>query len=135
MFKVAICIPSLGSPSLKTWTSVNNLVKPRKGGQLEGQTHFITVEDRPVDDARQWLTREALSVEGLTHVLWIDDDMEFPPDALQRLLAHDQAIVGGLCFNRRSPAYQPIVAKKYHPDLGMPPGALGFVYDLPQSGL
>lgn len=134
-YKIAICIPSLGYPTLKTWNSFNNLIKPRSGGDLPGETHFINIEDRPVDDARQWLTRQALSVEGLTHILWIDDDMVFQPDALQRLLAHDLNIVGGLCFNRRSPAYQPIVAKKYHPDLGMAPGATGFVYDLPQSGL
>ena len=134
-YKIAICIPSLGSPTLKTWNSFNNLVKPRSGGDLLGETHFINIEDRPVDDARQWLTRQALSVPGLTHILWIDDDMVFQPDALQKLLAHDLDIVGGLCFNRRSPAYQPIVAKKYHPDLGMAPNATGFVYDLPQSGL
>lgn len=135
MYKIAICIPSLGSPTLKTWNSFNNLIKPRSNGELLGETHFINIEDRPVDDARQWLTRRALGVEGLTHILWVDDDMVFGSDALQKLLAHDLDIVGGLCFNRRSPAYQPIVAKKYHPDLGMAPGATGFVYDLPESGL
>jgi teichuronic acid biosynthesis glycosyltransferase TuaG len=135
VYKIAICLPSLGSPTLKTWNAFNNLVKPRSNGELPGETHFITIEDRPVDDARQWLTRQALSVEGLTHILWIDDDMEFPPHALKQLLSHDKPIVGGLCHNRRSPAYQPIVAKKYHPDLAMPQDALGFVYDLPQSGL
>lgn len=135
MYKIAFCVPSLGRPTLRTWNSFNNLVKPRASGTLLGESHFITIEDRPIESARQWLTRQALSVEGLTHIMWIDDDMEFPPDALEKLLAHDKPIVGGLCFNRRAPAYQPIVARKYDEALGMPRGAYGFVYDLPRTGL
>lgn len=38
-----------------------------------------------------------------THVLWIDSDMRFPPDALIRLLAHDQPIVGCNYATRRLP--------------------------------
>ncbi len=30
---------------------------------------------------------------GATHILWIDSDMSFPPNALQRLLAHQKDIV------------------------------------------
>lgn len=135
MYKIAIATPTLGRPHMRTWNSFNNLVKPRANGTLVGETHFLTLEDHPVDSARQWLTREALSVGGLTHILWIDDDMTFPPDALQRLLAHDKDVIGGLCHNRRAPSYQPIAARLYDPVLGMPQDAYGFVYDLPPSGL
>lgn len=135
MLKIAFCIPTLGRPHMATWNNFNNLVKPRASGDLIGESHFITIEDRPVDNARLLATQQALSIPGLTHILWIDDDMTFPPDALQRLLAHDKDVIGGLCHNRRAPSYQPIAARKYHPDLGMPQGAYGFVYDLPQSGV
>jgi glycosyltransferase involved in cell wall biosynthesis len=135
MLKIAFCIPTLGRPHMATWNNFNNLMKPRASGDLLGESHFITIEDRPVDNARLLATQQALSVEGLTHVLWIDDDMTFPPDALQRLLAHDKDVIGGLCHNRRAPSYQPIAARKYDPALGMPQDSYGFVYDLPQSGL
>lgn len=134
-YKIAFCIPTLGTPRIETWNSFNQLIKPRSNGDLQGESHFINVKDRPVDDARLHLTRQALAIEGLTHILWIDDDMEFPPDALQKLLAHDKDIVGGLCHNRRAPAYQPIVARQYDPVLKMPQDAYGFVYNLPDSGL
>jgi glycosyltransferase involved in cell wall biosynthesis len=135
MLKVAICTPSLGHPKLKFVNALNNLTKPRSGGPLVGQTLLINLEDRPVDDARRLLTQDALQWKGVTHILWVDDDMVFPPDALQRLLAHDLDIVGGLCFNRRAPAYQPIVAREYDPTLAMPKNATGFVYDLPRAGV
>ena len=135
MYKVAICTPSLGHPKLKFINSLNNLVKPRASGPLLGETMLYNVEDRPVDDARRMATSAVLAWPGITHLLWVDDDMVFPTDALQRLLAHNLDIVGGLCFNRRAPAYQPIVAREYDPALVMPKNATGFVYDLPKSGL
>ena len=40
----------------------------------------------------------------LTHIFWIDTDMQFPEDALLRLLAHDKDIVG--CnYRTRTPPY------------------------------
>lgn len=136
MYKIAICTPSLGRPHYAFVNSLNALVKPRDSGPLRGETHPINLSDFPVDQARTHLTAHALAtIPDLTHILWIDDDMVFPPDALQRLLAHDKDIVGGLCHNRRAPSYQPIAARKYDPALGMPQDAYGFVYDLPRSGL
>ncbi len=40
----------------------------------------------------------------LTHVLWIDTDMQFPEDGLLRLLAHDKDIVGAN-YRTRTPPY------------------------------
>lgn len=42
---------------------------------------------------RHAMVKGALS-NGATHVLMIDSDMRFPPDTLERLLAHDVDIVG-----------------------------------------
>ena len=49
------------------------------------------------------ITSSVSSIDAITHLLWIDDDMTFAPDAARRLLAHDLPIVGGLCFGRRMP--------------------------------
>jgi len=38
-----------------------------------------------------------------SHILFIDDDMAFAPNALTRLLAHDENVVGGLYFNKAYP--------------------------------
>lgn len=43
-----------------------------------------------------------------THILFIDDDMAYPPDALLRLLEHDKEIVSGLYLSRAYP-HNPIV--------------------------
>jgi hypothetical protein len=41
--------------------------------------------------------------EGGKKVLFVDADMTFDIDALERLLSHDVPIVGGLCRQRREP--------------------------------
>ena len=51
---------------------------------------------------RSILIEEALA-EGFSHVLWLDDDMTFPADALARLLAHDLPIVASNCTLRLLP--------------------------------
>lgn len=89
--------------------------------------------ERPVADARNEITAAALAMPSVTHLLWIDDDMTFRPDYAARLLAHDLPVVGGLCFNRRSP-YHPVLAKSWHPGSGLEEG-YGWIYDPPHSGL
>jgi hypothetical protein len=41
--------------------------------------------------------------EGCTHILFIDSDMTFPQDMVQRLLKHDKEIVAANCARRRMP--------------------------------
>lgn len=89
--------------------------------------------ERPVQDARNEITAAALAIPRVTHLLWIDDDMVFRPDSAVRLLRHELPIVGGLCFNRRSP-YHPVLAKSWHPGSGLEEG-YGWIYDPPRDGL
>lgn len=61
---------------------------------------------------------------GATHVLWLDSDMRFPPDTLERLLEHEQPIVAANYPTRRAP----ILPTAEHRDHGMlftPPEATG----------
>lgn len=51
---------------------------------------------------REALVANAIAAEA-THTLWIDADMRFPKDALERLLAHNQAIVAANYTRRRAP--------------------------------
>lgn len=51
---------------------------------------------------RNLIIDDALAM-GCTHILFIDDDMAFPPNALVRLLKHNLDLVSGLYFNRTHP--------------------------------
>lgn len=46
--------------------------------------------------------------QGCTHILFIDDDMTYEPDALDKLVQHDKDIVSGLYLSRAYP-HQPLV--------------------------
>ena len=52
--------------------------------------------------ARQFLAVRAMEMEA-THMLWIDSDMQFPPDLLLRMARHDQPLVAANCMARRAP--------------------------------
>lgn len=123
--RVAVCVPVGVRPTYQFWASLREL----KGAATSVMTNpiVLSVHGLPVDVARQQLTAQALADKAVTHLLFIDDDMQFPPDALERLLAHDKPIVGGLCHARRPP-WNPMLAKRAGP-------LYGFEYDHPSTGL
>lgn len=54
--------------------------------------------------SRNVLAKRAVDA-GFTHVLFIDSDMEFPPDLAVRLVKHHKPIVAINCMARRRPYY------------------------------
>ena len=46
---------------------------------------------------------DAAKINNCTHILFIDDDMAFPADSLDKLLEHDLDIVSGLYLHRQYP--------------------------------
>lgn len=92
---------------------------------------FIELRGHPVGTARNKIADQACAMEDVTHLLWIDDDMAFEPDAIPRLLAHDLPIVGGLCHGRRHP-YPPILLYSPPGDLGAG-GSYRYRYDYPEG--
>jgi hypothetical protein len=46
--------------------------------------------------ARDYLTAEFLSRPEFTHLLWLDDDLGFDPDAIGKLIDSDRDAVGGV---------------------------------------
>jgi len=59
-------------------------------------------ENTYIENQREELAIAAIKSKA-THLLWLDDDMRFPPDTLMKLLAHDEAIVGVNYPTRRLP--------------------------------
>lgn len=54
----------------------------------------VMVKGTYVHSARQQALEGILARPQITHVLWLDADMEFPKNALERLLGHDKDVVG-----------------------------------------
>lgn len=65
-----------------------------------------------ISDSREGLAATAIQ-NGADYVLWLDSDMTFPPDTLERMLKHMELydIVSGIYF-RRVPPYSPVLFKK-----------------------
>lgn len=49
-----------------------------------------------------------------THLMFIDSDMTFDADTIDRLMAHDKDIVSGLCFKRKAP-FTPTIYRNIRP--------------------
>jgi hypothetical protein len=64
--------------------------------------------------------------EGCSHILFIDSDMTFPQDMVQRLLKHDVDIVAANCARRRMPTGP--TAQNYDKN-----GIRTMVYTMPDS--
>jgi hypothetical protein len=64
---------------------------------------FLCLPKMYIDKARNALAEAALEVPGVTHLLWLDDDMVWPPDMPQRLFDLDVAVAGALYFHREGP--------------------------------
>ena len=69
--------------------------------------HIQFTENSLVYDARNYLAQYAID-NDLDYVLWVDSDVIFPADGLERLLAHDKDFVTGVYFQRRPPHYPTI---------------------------
>lgn len=57
-----------------------------------------------VHHAREKLLHDMVELWGATHILWLDADMTFPPDAALRLLAHDVDVVAANYVTRVPPS-------------------------------
>ena len=66
-----------------------------------------------VYDARNQLATYVTTKGGYDYVLWLDSDMTFEPDLLERLMEdiEGRQAVTGLCFGRRPP-FKPCIYKK-----------------------
>ena len=75
-----------------------------------------------VYDARNQLAKYVMDRGGFDYVLWLDSDMTFEPDLLDRLIGDIEGDAGerlqavtGLCFGRRPP-FKPCIYKRLEVD-------------------
>lgn len=103
-----------------------------------GETEIKLLKGTLVYDARNQLTQYALEKGGYDFVLWLDSDMTFEPDLLERLMEDidGKQAVTGLCFGRRPP-FKPCIYKSIRVEkegLGVMPHADNW-YDYPRDQL
>lgn len=98
--KVAICVPCRDQVTTGFSFDLAQLVGYHSAAGMN-----IGLYHSPgtlIADQRCTLARKALD-EGATDILWIDSDMRFPKDALQRLLSHGKNIVAANYVQRGIP--------------------------------
>lgn len=102
---VCICVPMRNRYVHNSFVaSLITLLKPGVG-------QFIDCIGGVIHESRNLLVEKALELDA-THILFIDDDMIFPPEALIKLLENDVDIVCGLAFRKVAP-YDPVIFNLY----------------------
>jgi len=89
-------------------------------------------------DARNQIMDYALKKGGFDYILWLDSDMTFEPDLMERMVDSigDRPMLTGLCFGRRPP-FRPCIFKKLEvkqEGIGVMPYAENY-YDYPRNSL
>lgn len=100
--KVGISVPCRDVVSSGFAFDLANLV----GFTSSADLALLSISGTLIVNQRTNLAREAMEM-GCTHVLFIDSDMRFPKNGLERLLAHDKAIVAANYCTRKFPL-QPV---------------------------
>lgn len=104
MKKILIAIPMLNMVHAEFMTCLIRLILHKIDG---AEIYYSVTKDSMTYTARIQLAETALQ-SGADYVLWIDSDMTFPADALERLLEHDKDMVTGLYFQRRG-KHDPVI--------------------------
>lgn len=101
-----IAVPSMDTVPVQFCDSLFRLRKP------VGTAYAIKAGSL-VYDARNTFVANAID-KGMDRILWIDSDMVFPPDTMERLskdLDEGRDMVCGLCFKRHVPTV-PVIYKR-----------------------
>lgn len=94
---------------------INVIVKPMAvncGWTEEPTMRWEYQRSANICQNRHNLVKSAMAL-GVSHILWLDDDMTFPPDTLERLIRHGLPIVAANCTTRVLPII-PTAVKNDH---------------------
>jgi hypothetical protein len=94
--KIAIGIPTNRHVRPLTVFSLLELVAQSPGFTFN---FIVETEGITVEDNRNQVVEKAIANKD-DYLLFIDDDMIFPPDTLERLLAHGEKLVGTMSYSR-----------------------------------
>jgi len=102
--KVAICLPCRDMVNTSFAYDLSRMMAnwAAKNVPLGHQLLIFTSQGTLIVNQRADLARNAIEA-GADHILWLDTDMRFPKDTLDRLLAHNKPIVAANYATRRLP--------------------------------
>jgi hypothetical protein len=104
---VTIVMPLYGHVAPVVVVGLTALLQHSYRQSLVGDVLFS--EGALVDEARNHLVRQAFENNPeVTHLMWLDSDILPPADAVERLLAHDRQVVGGIYHQKEHP-HHPLV--------------------------
>ncbi len=99
--KVAVCCPSMDRVHADFMSSITGMIATSvTNGPIDA--YMINHQNSVIADARNRLVSIALEW-GADWLLWLDSDLQFPPDTLLRLMSHDLDIVGSTYCQRAAP--------------------------------
>jgi hypothetical protein len=110
---VAICIPSRGYCDFGFTMDLATMLSWSVGNDVATVT-LLGQDATYIHANRNDLVKRALHIPGVTHLLWLDDDMRFPKETMYRLLKHNEAFVGANYPTRRTPVV-PVSIKTIYP--------------------
>lgn len=96
--RLAIAIPNTGVVNSQTVSSLMGMVK-----NLKCEYYTLTQEGSILHAMRENLVKKALELK-CTHLLFVDTDMVFDKDALNKLIKHKKDIVGVTYNTRKLPS-------------------------------
>lgn len=114
--KVAFCVPCRDTMMTGTAFDMARLAAydgANRCATTGGSFLLYTAPGTLIFSQRESLAKEALA-DGAEYILWVDSDMRFPKNTLERLLAHGQKIVGVNAVTRRKPVLP--TAINFHED-------------------
>lgn len=74
---------------------------------------IMATQGYTISENRNYIAAQAIKNE-CTHLLFIDDDMVFPPDTLERLLADNKEIVGVVAHSRMESENTTVILEDGH---------------------
>jgi len=112
---ILIGIPALDSLKIETTTS---LVATIAQLDMKYDAKMLIRKASLIHDSRNKIAQQAID-EGFDYLMFIDSDMKFPGDALNRLMSLNLDVVGGLYY-RKQPPHAPVIAQKMGKTLTIP---------------
>lgn len=98
--KIAICVPSFrGSIMTPTAAAVVNTVWTLS--QIGLSMSFTNIDSSEIVTVRNMMASYVARNEEFTHLLFIDDDMDFDPDTIITMLRADVDVIGAVCPLRK----------------------------------
>ena len=105
---ILVCMPTSGFVRTETAKSLALMFSYFGQHKLDPHTRterlaYCSVEGSMLCAQREMLVKKALQAKHVTHILFVDSDMEFPMDTIHKLYAHKKTYVAANCTTRAKP--------------------------------